>query len=101
MTDLQQANLITTAGTHFVGTNMLTKNSPWTPIVTMGFRRMEAQGIIQKVMKIHKDEFAFTEDQDGIPFSKISLLFFFLLVFFTVSIVLLAFEWFWFVVRKM
>ena len=72
--------------------NILTKNSPWVPIVSLGFRILEEKGIIQNIYFEVKNDFAFTADVDGIPLNKMILLFIFFSALIFVSLIAFGFE---------
>ena len=91
--DLQQANIISAAEIVDWESQFFTKNSPWTPIFSTGFKKLEEQGIVEQIYEKQKEDFVFTNDQEGMPLNKVSLLFISLLIFFAVSFILFLFEW--------
>ena len=93
--NLEAANLESTGNLVFYLAHVLPKNSPWTPIVSLGFRMLEEQGIIERHLRLRKDEFLFSSEADGIPLNKVYLLFMFIAAFFALSLFSLILEWIW------
>ena len=95
-TNMNDANLVSTASMADTCAPILTKNSPWTPILSLGFRKLEEQGIIKKQMNTWMDDFKFTPEAEGLAMDKFYLLFMFLGSFFIFSIIAFGFECFWY-----
>ena len=86
--DLDAANLASIAPVIDYASHGLTKHSPWTPIISLGFKKMEEKGMMKNLLKewlVPQDEFHFSSTIDGIPFGNMSLLFIFLAVLLGVS----------------
>ena len=93
--NLDEANLVSTGHMHILAAHFLPKNSPWTPIVSLGFCMLEEQGFMQRQFNARKDEFNFPSEADGIPLNKVYLLFMFIATFYALSFLVLIFEWIW------
>ena len=95
--DLNNANLIGVGKIVDYGAHILTKNSPWTPIVSQGFRKLEDEGRIRKLLEKwlpkKSNKYDFPPKAEGIKFDRISLLFIFLAGFYFISSFMILLEY--------
>ena len=92
-----EANLVSTGSDYSDLSHTLPKNSPWTPIVSLGFLMLEERGIIQKLWSLifTKDDSQFSPKADGISLSKVYLLFMFIATIYALTFLTLIFECIW------
>ena len=93
-TDIKEAKLFGSAKLNDFGANILTKNSPWTPFVSLSLWKLEQKGILRSLLSTAAStNNRKSAETESIPFQKLSLAFVLLSFFITVSIIVLNFEY--------
>ena len=80
--------------------SLLTKNSPWTPILRIGKRKLEERGafdyIKKKWLKHREDDIVPPSNPEPVDLDQVSLLFSGFIALCILAVAFLAFEWLWY-----
>ena len=95
-TDMKGANIRTIGKMKYDVANILTKNSPWTPLIRLFQRQMEEQGILDLLLKTRSVESFNPPKIEPLELDQVYLIFCFLLAFFVFSFLTFILEWIWF-----